>query len=81
LIQLLTVESFGLRDVGKILGAITLIETLGGFIGSVTTGYLAGLTSGDYTMPFYVVTAASGLAFASTFAVYMLAGRSASRTA
>ena len=81
LIQLLTVESFGLRDVGKILGTITLIETLGGFIGSVTTGYLAGLTSGDYTMPFYVVTAASGLAFASTFAVYMLAGRSASRTA
>ena len=75
LIQLLTVESFGLRDVGKILGALTLIETLGGFLGSVITGYLAGLSRGDYTTAFYGVTIASGLAFISTFVVYILAGR------
>ncbi|MEP7213932.1 MAG: MFS transporter [Acidobacteriota bacterium] len=77
LIQLLTVESFGLRDIGKILGALTLIETLGGFAGSVITGYLAGLSGGDYTGAFYGVTVAAGLAFASTFAVYLLAGRRA----
>ena len=75
LIQLLTVESFGLRDIGKILGAITLIETLGGFAGSVVTGRLAGLSSGDYTSAFYAVTLAAGLAFVSTFGVYVLAGR------
>lgn len=72
LIQLLTVESFGLRDIGKILGAITLIETLGGFLGSVITGRLAGMNNGDYTFAFYGVTIAAGLAFLSTFAVNVL---------
>ena len=72
LIQLLTVESFGLRDIGKILGAITLIETFGGFLGSVITGRLASLNNGDYTLAFYGVTIAAGLAFLSTFAVYLL---------
>jgi len=70
LVQLLTVESFGLRDIGKILGALTLIETLGGFLGSVVTGYLASLNNGDYTTAFYGVTAAAGLAFLSTFGIY-----------
>ena len=75
LILLLTVESFGLREIGKILGALTLIETFGGFLGGVITGYLAGLSSGDYTTAFYGVTIAAGLAFASTFAIFWLAGR------
>jgi MFS family permease len=77
LIQLLTVESFGLRDVGKILGALTLVETFGGFAGSVVTGYLAGLSSGDYTTAFYGVTAAAGLAFLATFAIFAMLGRRA----
>jgi MFS family permease len=72
LIQLLTVESFGLRDIGKILGAITLIETVGGFLGSVVTGRLASANNGDYTLAFYGVTVAAGLAFLSTFLVNLL---------
>ncbi len=72
LIQLLTVESFGLRDIGKILGAITLIETTGGFLGSLITGRLASMNNGDYTTAFYGVTIAAGLAFLSTFAVNLL---------
>jgi MFS family permease len=72
LIQLLTVESFGLRDIGKILGAITLIETFGGFLGSVITGRLASANNGDYTLAFYGVTVAAGLAFLSTFLVNLL---------
>lgn len=74
LIQLLTVESFGLKDIGKILGAITLIETFGGFLGSVITGRLASMNNGDYTLAFYGVTVAAGLAFLSTFLVYLLSG-------
>ncbi len=74
LIQLLTVENFGLRDIGKILGAIILIETSGGFIGSVITGKLASLNNGDYKSAFYGVTIAAGLAFASTFVLYLLSG-------
>ncbi|MEJ7624314.1 MAG: MFS transporter [Pyrinomonadaceae bacterium] len=69
LIQLLTVESFGLRDIGKILGAITLIETLGGFLGSVITGRLASMSDGDYTSAFYGVAIAAGMALIMTFAM------------
>ena len=72
LIQLLTVESFGLKDIGKILGAITLIETFGGFLGSVITGRLASMNNGDYTLAFYGVTVAASLAFLSTFLVNLL---------
>lgn len=75
LIQLLTVESFGLKDIGKILGAVTLIETTGGFLGSLITGKLASMNSGDYTLAFYGVTVAAGLAFLSTFAVNIFSRR------
>jgi len=75
LIQLLTVESFGLKDIGKILGAITLIETLGGFLGSVITGRLASANGGDYTPAFYGVAIAAGFALISTFAIYALGRR------
>jgi len=77
LIQLLTVESFGLKDIGKILGAMTLIETLGGFAGSVITGRLASINDGDYTAAFYGVTIAAGLAFLSTFMIFVLSRRTA----
>lgn len=61
LIQLLAVENFGLRDIGKILGALTIIETFGGFVGSVVTGRLAAANAGDYTTAFYGVTLATGI--------------------
>lgn len=72
LIQLLAVESFGLRDIGKILGALTVIETFGGFVGSVVTGRLASANNGDYTTAFYGVTIASGLALLMTFALFLV---------
>lgn len=75
LIQLITVEMFGLRDIGKILGALTLVETFGGFAGSVITGRLAALGRGDYTTAFYGVTVAAGLAFAATIALFVLTPR------
>jgi hypothetical protein len=76
-IQILAVESFGLKDIGKILGLITFIETLGGFIGSVLSGILAGMNKGDYTLAFYGVTVAAGLAFLMTFAVNYLSPKTA----
>jgi sugar phosphate permease len=72
LLQLLAVESFGLRDIGKILGALTVIETFGGFVGSVVTGKLASAAGGDYTSAFYGVTLASGLALLMTFAIFLV---------
>jgi MFS transporter, OFA family, oxalate/formate antiporter len=55
LLQRLVSEYFGRRDYARILGAITLIEILGGVVGGRVTGYLADLNGGDYTIAFYVL--------------------------
>ena len=75
LIQLLAVEFFGLRDIGKILGALTVIETFGGFLGSVITGRLASAAGGDYTTAFYGVTMAAGLSLVCVAALNFFAPR------
>ncbi len=66
LLQRLTADYFGLREYGKILGAITLIEIIGATIGGRITGYLADQAAGDYTTAFYGVVVASAIAFASS---------------
>jgi MFS family permease len=73
LIQLLAVEFFGLRDIGKILGVLTVIETVGGFIGSVITGRLASAAGGDYTTAFYGVTIAAGISLVCVAALNFFA--------
>lgn len=72
MLQRLASELFGGRDIGKILGAITLIEVAGAAIGGRVTGYLADQNGGDYTHAFYGVTIAAGLAFLTTLAIYSL---------
>jgi OFA family oxalate/formate antiporter-like MFS transporter len=62
LIQLLAVDFFGLREIGKILGALTVIETAGGFLGAQVTGRIASANGGDYTTAFYGVTVAAAIA-------------------
>jgi MFS family permease len=51
LIQLLTIESFGLKAAGKILGTITVVDAIGGGLGSWVTGLLYDRT-GSYQVPF-----------------------------
>jgi MFS family permease len=77
LLQRLASELFGRREVGKILGLITLIEVIGAAIGGRITGYLADAAGGDYTYAFYGVTIAAGLAFLSTLIILMAARRTA----
>lgn len=69
LLQRLSADFFGKREIGKILGAITLIEVVGAAIGGRITGYLADQAGGDYTSAFYCVTIVAGLAFASTLVI------------
>jgi MFS family permease len=69
MLQRLASELFGRREIGKILGAITLIEVVGASIGGLITGRLADEHGGDYTVAFYGVTIAAALAFLATFAV------------
>lgn len=73
LIQRLTADLFGVRENGKILGTITMIEVIGAAIGGRVTGYLADRAGGDYAYAFYGVTIAAGLAFISTLVVLALA--------
>lgn len=62
LIQRLAADFFGQRDYPKILGAITICETLGAVVGGMITGWLADRTGGDYTVGFYGVIVATGIA-------------------
>jgi len=62
LLQLLTAEYFGLKEFGKILGAITVIETIGGAAGTIITSRIADAAGGDYTQAFFGVIITTGLA-------------------
>ena len=65
LIQLLTADLFGLLSLGKIMGVINILDTLGGGLGPVMTGYLYDLTQ-SYLVPFSVITCLLIVAFISS---------------
>jgi len=73
MLQRLASELFGAREIGKILGAITLIEVTGASIGGIITGRLADHNGGDYTVAFYGVTVAATLALVASVIVDRLA--------
>ena len=54
LLQFLCAETFGLRDLGKILGTITVLDTLGGGMGPFLTGLMYD-TWGSYERPFTII--------------------------
>lgn len=63
LLQLLVADYFGIKEYGKILGAVTVVETVGGALGTFLTGKIADANGGDYTQAFYGVTIVVGIAF------------------
>jgi MFS family permease len=69
LLQRLVADYFGSKDYPKILGAITVIETIGASIGGRITGAVADADGGDYTRAFYYVIAATGMALILTVAL------------
>jgi len=54
MIQLVCVETFGPRALGKILGIVICIDSVGGWLGTVLTGQLKTAT-GNYLIPFGIV--------------------------
>lgn len=62
LLQLLAADSFGLRQLGPILGTITVLDTFGGGLGPYFTGLMYDRT-GSYTMPFAVIASLVTFAF------------------
>lgn len=75
LLQRLAADYFGLREYGKILGAITVIETMGAAVGGIVTGRLADAAGGDYSRAFYGVAVATGLAFVMVVALNFMVGK------
>jgi MFS family permease len=63
LLQLLVVEYFGRKEYPRILGVVTLIETIGGALGPFVTARIADASGGDYSRAFYGVVIAAGGAF------------------
>ena len=75
LLQRLATELFGRREIGKILGLVTLIEVTGAAVGGRITGYLADQAGGDYTYAFFGVTVATALAFVFSVSIFVLANK------
>jgi MFS family permease len=65
LIQLLTVDLFGIIALGKIMGVINIFDTLGGGLGLFFTGYLYDQTQG-YVIPFTLISVLLVIAFISS---------------
>lgn len=72
LLQLLVADYFGLKEYGKVLGAVTVIETLGGAAGTIITGRLADANGGDFTVAFYGLIVVTGLALGMVVMLNML---------
>ncbi|MGI9308078.1 MAG: MFS transporter [Gammaproteobacteria bacterium] len=68
LIQVLAADLFGMLALGKILGAINVLDTFGGAMGPVLTGVMLDRT-GSYMQPFTVI--AGLLLLASLSAVFL----------
>lgn len=74
LLQRLVADYFGTVNYARILGAITVIETIGAAIGGYTTGYVADLNGGDYSRAFYGVIFAAAVALALTVVLNIMVG-------
>jgi MFS family permease len=68
LIQVLAADLFGMLALGKILGAINILDTFGGAMGPVVTGIMVDRT-GAYLQPFIVITVL--LLFATLAATFL----------
>lgn len=55
MIQLVCIASFGQRELGRILGLVIFIDTMGAVLGIAGVGFLKDFT-GSYLVPFAIVT-------------------------
>ncbi len=67
LLQLLVAQYFGLKEFAKILGAVMIIETIGGALGTIITGRIADANGGDYSTAFLGLVATSAVALLISF--------------
>lgn len=70
LLQLMVAEHFGVKEYGKILGAVILIETFGASAGTIVTSKIADADGGDYTRAFYSLILVTSLSFVATLIIH-----------
>lgn len=68
LIQLVAVESFGQLALGRILGVVTFVDTMGGAAGTLLAGQIRTAT-GDYFVTFTVVVIVAVIALANVLLI------------
>ncbi len=68
LIQLVAVESFGQLALGRILGVVIFVDTMGGALGTLLAGQMRTAT-GDYFLTFAVVTVVAVIAVANVLLI------------
>jgi nitrate/nitrite transporter NarK len=68
------VESFGQRELGRILGVVTFVDTMGGVLGTLAAGQLR-TTTGDYFTPFALVTVIALVALLNVLLIRPVRGR------
>lgn len=76
LLQLLTMDAFGLKAAGRVLGTRTVIDALGGGFGPWITGWLFDVTGG-YQAPFLLVSGLIVATMAASATLRPHAGREA----
>lgn len=74
LVQLMVAECFGLKQLGRILGVILIVETIGGALGNYMTGQLAQ-AAGDYRLGFRAVFITTIIAFLASLLLIRLMPR------
>lgn len=77
LLQLLVADYFGLKDLGPILGAVTVVETIGGAVGTRVTGMIADQNGGDYSQGFFLLIGTTGASLALILLLNVFMGRGA----
>jgi len=74
MIQLVAVESFGQRSLGKILGVIVFVDSSGAALGTILIGQLRTST-GDYVVPFAVVAGVTAIAVVAVSLIRPIVGK------
>jgi MFS family permease len=75
MIQLVCVESFGQRSLGKILGVVICFDSLGGMAGTILTGQMKTVT-GSYLTPFLVVAVVALIAVINVILIHPIKRKS-----
>lgn len=72
LLQLMVAKHFGIKEYGKILGTVILIETLGASSGTIITSRIADADGGDYTRAFYGLIVVTTLSLVTTITINLI---------